>query len=431
MTFERAEAYLLGLIGEKQSRKSPGLDRMRALLRALGDPQDAYPTLHVGGTSGKGSTATMLAAALTAAGVRTGLHTKPHLESVTERACIDGVPISPDAFGALLESMLPAIDAVAERHGPPTYYETLLALAFAYFARERVGAAVIEVGLGGRLDGTNVLRPRVSVITSVGYDHTDVLGDTIEAIAKEKAGIAKEGVPLVLGVERPEALAVIEARAQSVGAPVVRVDDVTSVALQDGDERRFEVATPQARYEIRLPVFGAFQRRNARTAIAALEALEPPLRPSTTAIERGLGAVVIPGRMEIVPGEPTVVLDIAHNAEKAEHLAAAMRERFGERRTRALVAIGEGKDAHAILEALAPLVASFVVTTFSAAGRTPLPTSALAELARRFGVPVASVEDPAAAFALARERCDPHDVLLVTGSTFVVAAVRPIVCGAP
>ncbi|MGH7737462.1 MAG: bifunctional folylpolyglutamate synthase/dihydrofolate synthase [Candidatus Tyrphobacter sp.] len=426
MTFEAAQRYVLGLIDERQSRRtSLGLDRMRALLRNLGDPQNAYPTLHVGGTSGKGSTATMLAGILSASGRRTGLHTKPHLRSMTERAAIDGAAIGEDRFGALLQEMMPALQRTAGEHGRPTYYETLLALAFAHFARERVDAAVIEVGLGGRLDGTNVLLPRVAAITSIGYDHTEILGDTIEAIAFEKAGIAKANVPLVLGVERPEALAVIEAHARCVGAPTILVDDATAIAVEADDARHFAVTTKRARYDVHLPMYGSFQRRNARTAIAAVEALPDDLRPPVEAVERGLASVSIPGRMEIVAGDPEIVLDIAHNEEKAEHLASALRERFSDRRLRALVAIGEGKDAHAILERLAPLVASFVVTTFAAAGRSPLPAERLAQLARRFGVPVAAVEDPAQAFALACERCARGDVLVVTGSTFLVAAVRP------
>lgn len=425
MTFERAEQYLLQLIDERQSRrKSMGLERMRALLRELGDPQNDYPTVHVGGTSGKGSTATMIAGVLSAEGRRTGLHTKPHLHSMVERACIDGIAIAPERFGSLLEEMIPALDRVAERHGQPTYYETLLALAFAYFSQEGVDAAVVEVGLGGRLDGTNVIVPQVAAITSVGYDHTEILGDTIEQIAYEKAGIAKPGVPLVVGVERPEAIAVIAEHARSVGAPMTLVDDVTEVAVQEGDERRFEMATPRARYEIYLPVFGSFQRRNARTAVAALEALPPALRPSVANVEQGLARIAIPGRMEIVAAEPTIVLDIAHNVEKAEHLVDALRERFGDRRIRALVAIGEGKDAHAILESLAPAVSSFVVTTFEAAGRKPLAPERLAELAHRSGVPVCTIGDPIEAFAFACDRCDRDDVLVVTGSTFVVAAVR-------
>ncbi|MGA8533103.1 MAG: Mur ligase family protein, partial [Candidatus Tumulicola sp.] len=195
-TFERAEAYLLGTIDETTSRRtSYKLDRMRAFLHELGDPHRAYPTIHVGGTSGKGSTCTMIASVLQACGKRTGLHTKPHLQIVTERARIDGVAVDPARFAALLDDMMPAIERTAARYGRPTYYETLLALAFVHFALECVDVAVIEVGLGGRLDGTNLLRPEVTAITSIGYDHTEILGETLESIAREKAGIARPGVP--------------------------------------------------------------------------------------------------------------------------------------------------------------------------------------------------------------------------------------------
>ncbi len=424
MTFEEAQRYLLGLIDETRSRRNPGLERMRALLSALGDPQDAYPTIHVGGTSGKGSTATMIAAVQNAAGFRTGLHVKPHLQSVTERASIDGTAIPPERFAALLDEMMGLVEETAASHGPPSYYETLLALAFTYFAREGVDVAVIEVGLGGRLDGTNVILPEVAVITSVGFDHTEVLGETLEAIAAEKAGIVKEKVPVVVGADRPEAIAVIEDVARKKHAPLIHVDDASQIAVQDGDERRFEVTTARAAYDIRLPVFGSFQRRNARTAILAVEALQPPLRPSVEAVERGLGRVAIPGRMEVLAGTPTIVLDIAHNAEKAEHLAAALRERFPDRRLRALVAIGERKDAAAILQALAPLLDSLVATSFSAVGRQAFEPQRLLAIARALHVPARAVDDPLEAFHAACAQSEAGDVLLVTGSTFIVAAVR-------
>ncbi len=423
MTFDDAERYLLGLIGESESRrKSLGLDRIRALLHALGDPHRAYASVHVGGTSGKGSTATMIAAVLSASGKRTGLHVKPHLHSMTERAAIDGVPIERRRFAELLEEMIPAMERVTPEFGKPTYYETLLALAFLYFARENVDVAVIEVGLGGRLDGTNVLLPQVAVITSVGLDHTEILGNTIEEIAAEKAGIAKPGVPLVLGVERSDAVAVIEAHAQSVGAPVIHAARVANLEREDG-ERAFVVRTARSRYALELSVYGAFQRGNARTAIVALEALPENLRPSVASVERGLARLSIPGRMEIVEGCPPIVLDIAHNAEKAERLAEALRERFPQRRMHALIAIGEGKDAPAILHALSPLISSFTVTSFEAAGRRPVAPERLAELARAFA-PARVVAGSDEAFARACEACAPGDVLLVTGSTFVVAAVR-------
>ncbi|MBV8727880.1 MAG: bifunctional folylpolyglutamate synthase/dihydrofolate synthase, partial [Candidatus Eremiobacteraeota bacterium] len=198
MNYEQAEAYLYSTVSETVSPRVPyRLDRMRYFLEALDNPQRRYPSLHIGGTSGKSSTSTMAAAVLTASGKRCGLHTKPHLESMTERARIDGVAISQERFAELLTAMQDAIEEVMREYSRPSYYETLLALAFLHFALERVDIAVIEVGLGGTLDGTNVITPLVSVITNIGLDHTEVLGDTLEAIAADKVGIAKPGVPLV------------------------------------------------------------------------------------------------------------------------------------------------------------------------------------------------------------------------------------------
>ena len=227
-------------------------------MRELGDPQDAYPTIHIGGTSGKGSTSTIVAAALQASGKRVGLHTKPHLRSMTERARLNGVPVSEERFAQLLESMMPAIERTTESHGRPTYYETLLALAFLAFAQENVDVAVIEVGLGGRLDGTNVIVPHVAAITSIGFDHLDVLGETLEEIAAEKAGISKPNVPLVIGIEDAGARAVVLAEAARVGATVIELSDVATIddvrLLRDA--QAFAITTPRARYEIVTTMLG-------------------------------------------------------------------------------------------------------------------------------------------------------------------------------
>jgi dihydrofolate synthase/folylpolyglutamate synthase len=430
MTFEQAQAYLVGLIDERRSRGRLGLDRMRALLLELGNPQDSYATVHVGGTSGKGSTATMIASALRASGKRTGLHTKPHLHSVTERAWVDGSAIGEARFGELLEAMIPALERVNAVAGRPSYYEALLALAFLYFALERVDVAVIEVGVGGRLDGTNVIIPKVAAITSVGYDHTEILGESIEAIAAEKAGIAKPKVPLVVGVENREALDVIERAAGRADAPVTLVDRTSTIVMDDSDERNFRVTTDKAAYDVRLPVFGAFQRRNAQCAIVTLEALPAELRPSAADVVRGLATVAIPGRMEIFGGTPTIVLDIAHNQEKAQHLADALREHFPGKRFSAVVAIGQGKDARAILATLAPLTQSITFTSFEAAGRHAITPEELASIAEPLGVSASHANDPHEAFARVRERMPSDGIVLVTGSTFIVSEIRAELMGA-
>jgi dihydrofolate synthase/folylpolyglutamate synthase len=427
VTFQSAQSYLLGLINENASRRMPNrLDRIHAFLEALGDPQDRYPSIHVAGTSGKGSTATMIAADLEASGRRTGLHTKPHLTSVTERARVNGIAIPDDDFGDLLGEMQSAVERVSYEHGRPTYYETLLALAFLWFARCEVDVAVIEAGVGGRLDGTNVLRPRVSVITNVALDHTDVLGETVEEIARDKAGIAKAGVPLVSFVRDPGARRAIEIACAEVGAPFISVADTVTIEQYHGERygQSFAVVTPVDRYEIALPVLGSFQQENAATAIRALEQLGDDLRPTRAQIEAGLARTVIPGRMEFFPSHPGVVFDIAHNPDKASHLARALQETFPGRRFTFVMAIGDSKDAAQVIAPFLALQGSFTFTSFSAAGRTSSRPQRLASIAGELGAWGRAITDPVEAFAIARRNADADTIVVVTGSTFVVAELR-------
>lgn len=427
MDFAQAEHYLVGTINETISRRLPyKLERMVAFLNALGNPHTKYPTIHVGGTSGKGSTSTMVAAVLQTSGKRVGLHTKPHLRSMTERARIDGVPISEEAFAALLDEMMPAIDVTTMEFGRPTYYETLLALAFVYFAKENVDIAVIEVGLGGRLDGTNVITPLVSAITSVGYDHMETLGNTLTEIAAEKAGIAKPGVPLVISISDGHAKLVVEQHAASVGAPVFDVRATTRVetahALREG--QAFSVQTPQHRYAITTPMLGEYQRSNAATAISILEALPEEFVPNVAAVEGAFAHLNIPGRMEFYPGHPSLLFDIAHNAEKAEHLVASLRESFPNRRFSFVVAIGESKDAKEILRAFTELPSNFIFTSFDVAGRNAIKPQKLAVIAETLGAWGRVVSDPIEAIEIARRTAAQNDVVVVTGSTFIVAELR-------
>jgi len=427
VTFQSAQSYLLGLINESASRRMPNrLDRFHAFLEALDNPQNAYPTMHVAGTSGKGSTATMMAAVLQAAGKRTGLHTKPHLTSVTERARVDGIAIPEEAFGDLIGEMQTAIDAVSFEYGRPTYYETLLALAFLWFARCNVDVAVIEAGIGGTLDGTNVLHPRVSVITNVSLDHTDILGETVEDIARDKAGIAKPGIPLVTFVRDRSARRVIEMACAEIGAPFVAVEDTVTIEPRRGElyGQSFGLVTPEEHYEISLPVLGDFQQGNAATAVRALELVGPDLRPNREQIETGLARTVIPGRMEFFPSHPGVVFDIAHNPDKAEHLAHALAETFPGKRFTFVIAIGESKDAANIIRPFLPIAASFVFTTFSTAGRAGSRPQRLASIANELCAWGRAISDPVEAFSVARRNADAESAIVVTGSTFVVAELR-------
>lgn len=427
MDFAQAESYLLGTINETVSRRMPyRLERMRAFLRELGDPQDRYPTIQIGGTSGKGSTSTMVATVLQAAGKRVGLHTKPHLRSMTERARIDGIAISEHDFADVLARMMPAIDATTSEHGRPTYYETLLALAFTYFAERQVDVGVFEVGLGGRLDGTNVLVPVVCAITSIGYDHMDVLGSTLTEIATEKAGIAKRGVPFVVAVEDATARNVVTDAAAQAGAPITHVEEVASVLHHHGERfgQSFDIRTHRGTYHIESQVLGEFQRRNAATAVVVLESLPDDLRPAREEIERGFARLTIPGRMEVFPGFPAVVLDIAHNVEKAEHLVTSLRETFGDRHFTFVVAIGESKDASEILRVLSTLPSNFIFTTFETAGRHAIKPTRLASIAESAGSWGRVVTDPVEALTIARRNAAANDVVVVTGSTFIVAELR-------
>jgi len=426
MTYADACAYLDGLTGEVRSAAGAPLARMRALLRALGDPQNVYPSIHVGGTSGKGSTAAMIASVLQAAGLKTALHVKPHLHAPTERARIDGVPITQERFAELTAAIRRAADGMRLAPGPPTYYEATLALAFLAFAQEKVDVAVVEVGLGGTSDGTNVLAPVLSVITNVGLDHTEILGETLEAIARDKAGIAKSGVPLVSDVAPGEARAQVALRCASVGAPLILVSEHARIAYASATAAAqcFHVATTRGDYAVALPLFGEMQRRNAATAILALEALPARLRPEHAAIVAGLGLVELPGRMEIRSGDPTVVFDIAHNPEKAAALAAALRERFPERRFVFVLAVAATKDAAGVLRSLLPLAERAFCTRFGRAGREAVAPGRLAATAIAAGVHASVVATPHAAFDAARAAAPPGGIVVVTGSTFLVGELR-------
>lgn len=426
MNFSQAQTYLTSTVNEQISRREPyRLDRMRNFLHELGDPQKTYPTVQIGGTSGKGSTATMLASILTASGKRTGLHTKPHIRSVTERARVDGTPVPEDRFAEVLCGMMPAIETIAREHSRPSYYETLLALTLTYFAQERVDAAVIEVGIGGRLDGTNVLRPIACAITNVGLDHTDVLGDTVEEIAADKAGIAKPGVPLVSGVQQHVAREIVERACADAGAPFVdmaQVTDISNVRAQ-AFSQSFDVRTVTAQYHVDLPLIGAFQQRNAATAIALAERLGA-LTPSKDAIERGLAQVALNARVEYFPSHPGVVFDIAHNPDKAHHLAQALQEAFPGRHITFVIAIGESKDAHEILLAFAPLRASYIFTSFEEHGKTATKPQRLASIAETLGLWGRPIPGAVEALEIARRNASADDIIVVTGSTFVVAELR-------
>ncbi|MGH7330912.1 MAG: bifunctional folylpolyglutamate synthase/dihydrofolate synthase, partial [Polyangiaceae bacterium] len=275
-------------------------------------------------------------------------------------------------------------------------------------------------------DGTNVLFKKVSVITNIGLDHTEILGNTLEDIALDKAGIAKRGVPLVSDVSDEGPRHEIERVCAQVGAPFLSVRDLVEIETRPGEPygQSFVLRTPSDRYELSLPVLGAFQRRNAATAVLAIEQLKRDLRPSRDEIAAAMSRLVIPGRMEFFPSHPSVIFDIAHNPDKARSLVDALLETFPSRRFTAVVAIGESKDATGILRELARLPATFIFSAFEAVGRVAIKPARLSSVAQDFGAWGRAVNDPVEAFSIARRNASADEIVLITGSTYVVGTLR-------
>ena len=398
----------------------PGLDRMRALLAALGDPHRAVPSIHVAGTNGKGSTSSLAASVATAAGKRVGLHTSPHLVTLRERMRVDGAP-APDAW---LDRAVARLGDAMDEVGPTrqvdavSFFEATVALSFLYFADRGVDLAVVEVGLGGRLDATNVLVPEAAVVTHVGLDHTDLLGGTVQEIAREKAGIAKPGVPLLHAVTGPARTA-LQDEAARLGASVedvrqsCRVEDsfVTPVA----DHGAVAVGLP-----------GSHQRWNAALAVRAVEvafgrlgwALPPDAVPHGLAEVGTLAG--LRGRSQPWDGDARVILDVAHNADGWQTALDAIRLPDGGRLW-ALVGVMADKDAGALADALAGRADH--VFALSLGGDRALSASGLSEIVETRGTAVTPTADAATALAAFRAACGPDDRMLVTGSHQTVAAV--------
>jgi dihydrofolate synthase/folylpolyglutamate synthase len=401
MTYPDSVQFLYALGNEIKSAKL-GLERIVAVLEALRNPERAYRVVHVAGTNGKGSTCAMIDAGLRAAGLRTGLFTSPHLIEPTERIQIDGIPVSQRDF----ERAFNVVHETAERLDldcHPTYFETVTAMAFWLFREKKVETAVVEVGLGGRLDSTNVVHPVLTVITPIDFDHEAYLGHTIEAIAGEKAGILKPGVPAVFARQRPEAAAVLEARAGELRVPVTR--------FKEFEIRDLHMDARGSRFSgIVCPLAGEHQIDNAVTAALALRALG--ISPD------GIKDARWPGRIEHVSPNPDIILDGAHNPAGARALARYLERFYGGRRIWLVYGAMRDKAIDEVAGVLFPVAAELVLT----APDTPraLRPEALAEFAGRGHI------EPTVESAIAYARADAaeEDVIVITGSLFVVGEAR-------
>lgn len=438
MTYPDAIAFLYGLsrFGIKL-----GLQNIQRLAAALGQPQRAYPAVHIAGSNGKGSTAAFLASILRAAGHRVGLYTSPHLLDFTERLRVDGRPATETEVLSLTAEVKAAADRTfgplrppaAGGPGPgageartvyPTFFEFTTAMAFLHFARAGVGAAVVEVGLGGRFDATNVLDPPVAVITNIALEHQEYLGRSMAAIAGEKAGIVKPGGAVVTASEDPEALGVIEAACRQRGASLHRVQaEVAISGVANGLEgQRFTAATRGRDYgELRIPLLGRHQVLNAATAILAAERFEGRGMPvGREAIREGLASARWPGRLQVVEYAPLLILDGAHNPAAAAVLRDFLLERRGTFDRLFLVfGVLRDKDWEGMLSLLGPL-AHQVILTRPEGDRAALPWELAA--ADRFCPKLDIREDVGEAIGLARAAAAPRNAVLVTGSLFTVAA---------
>jgi dihydrofolate synthase/folylpolyglutamate synthase len=402
------------------------LARMHALAHALGDPHLDYPLIHVAGTKGKGSTCAFTASILQAAGYRTGLYTSPHLDDFAERIQVDGQPISHADLVMLIDEMRPVIESIPRL----TTFEIATGLAFLYFSRQGVSAAVIEVGLGGRLDATNIVHPLVTAITSISYDHTAVLGKTLSAIAGEKGGIIKSGVPLILAPQREEARQRLLQIAMERNAPLVEVgkDLQFSIGTRSLASQRLRVwrQDSQPSLELEIPLLGSHQVENAAIAVAVCQAArQAGLTIPDSAIVSGLAATRWPGRFEILQHSPLLVLDCAHNRDSAEKLHQALTDYFPGAQVCMIFGASEDKDIEGMLAELSPILNKvIVVKSFHPRAADP---QAILDHLSPLHIPVEVIPDvaDALAHALAEATLDPaQPLVLVTGSIFVVAGAR-------
>lgn len=410
-----------------------GLGRIEELLRRTGDPHRKVKVIHVGGTNGKGSTCAMVERILREAGYKTGMFTSPHLHSYCERFRVNGEEIPGERLADILTRLRPHLEQmVAEDFEQPTEFEVSTALGFLYFYEEQVDFLILEVGLGGAIDSTNVVVPLVSVITNVAMDHMDYLGNSVREITEIKAGIIKEGVPLVTAADDPEALAVIQQVCGEKSAPMTLVGrDVSWYITRKAETgQRFDLHTQAQDYkDIQIPMVGDHQVVNAATAVAVIEALgEAGYAVAEAVIKKGLSKTLWPGRLEMVSTAPRVLLDGAHNLHGALTLAKALKEIYHYNRLILVIGMLGDKEREKVIAQLAPLTGAIIVTKPNSprAGEW----AQMADYARRYVKEVYVIEDIHEAVRKGMELCGQDDLVCVAGSLYMISEAREIFRGA-
>ena len=399
-----------------------GLRRTAGLLRRLGSPETHARIIHVAGTKGKGSTSATTAALARGAGLTTGVYATPHLHTFRERMLIADTPISEDEFAAVADLVHPidrALQAEEPQIGEPTAFEVATAMALLAFARAKVDLSVVEVGMGGRLDATNVVTPDVATITTISLDHTAILGETLPEIAVEKGGIIKSGRPVVVGPQPGEALEVLERIAAERGAPLYLAGrDWTATSGLDGAR----LSGPWGDWRsVELALQGTHQVENAGVALMALWLLDPALVANEEQVRRSLASVRWPGRFEQIGSDPAIYVDGAHNVDSMERLVATVKPLVARRPT-IILGVSRDKDIEGMVTALAPLSPHIIAT----ASHNPRAADAqrIATAARAAGLRVGTSSSIVDALDLSRSLTDPDDLILVTGSLYAVAEAR-------
>jgi dihydrofolate synthase/folylpolyglutamate synthase len=422
MTYEEALVYLKGR--ERYGVKF-GLSNVDRLAEALGRPERRYASLLVAGTNGKGSTVAMSESILRASGLKSGRYTSPHLRSVEERIHVEGRPISRAELAGVVSRVAEAARRIFEgeaERSAPTYFEAMTAAAFLAFAERGIDVAVLEVGMGGRYDATNIAPADVAVIAPIGFDHERFLGSTLAAIAAEKAAIIKEGRPVVVGRLVPEALEVVRREAERRRAPFIAALEGIEIRGEETDAgQTVRLRTPMRDYgTLELPLPGVHQLDNLALAVRAVECYLPTLEVESVA--RGISQTEWPGRLQRIEGKPAILLDAAHNIMATEALARYLESHPHEKRV-LLFGVMKDKRVWEMLERLLPLVSSFIATRPEMSrARDP---EKLARFARERGLPAEAVRSPEAALARARELAGPEGEVLVAGSIFLLGEVLP------
>lgn len=445
-TYEQALEFLYNRINYERVQSSAysagdfKLNRMRGLLESLGNPQDRIPAVHIAGTKGKGSTAVMIASILQAAGYRVGLFTSPHISKFEERMTVNGIQPSEAEIVALVNGLLEPVGQLDQELGgmSPTYFEITTAMAWQFFAQQQADIVVLEVGLGGRLDATNVCKPEVCVITSISRDHTHLLGSEVHQIAREKAGIIKTDVPVVSGVVNFPAQEVIAEVCQQRGARLTQLDrDFHYQHSRTPDAQaiggRITVQTAQQKFEnLPLPLIGEHQAHNAALAVMAVaELTQRDWKIETSAIHLGLEQVQWPARIEVVSQDPLVIVDAAHNWASIAALIQTLDEHFAGKSRIAIFAATRDKDVQGMLRQLLPRFETIILTSSQSNPRS-VPVEQLFAMTRTLSDRhVHLARDPRTAWDMARQLSGPNDLICITGSFFIAAEVREILHDAP